>query len=183
MKNNKKYQEAFLSMTKHRSIFLNENFDKEMSAVLTALLIYFDSKSNDPIKIYINSNGGDLSAMYQVYDTMQMVKSPISTICMGKAYSAGAVILSAGSKGLRHCMRNANIMIHGVQLVFPTMQDNDSENAESYLKFVDSLNNGMLKILSKHTGQAFDKVKQDCSRDLFLDPQKAIEYGIIDSII
>lgn len=181
--NKKTYSDSIVSMTKHRSIFIYENIAKEMAATLSALFIYYDTKSKDPIKLYINTNGGDMAAMFQIYDTMQMIESPISTICIGKAYSAGAVLLSAGTKGMRHCMRNANVMVHGVQLVFPHPNAADFNNSRSYLESVSLLNDKMINILSLHSGQPKDKVDLDSKRDLFLKSEDAIKYGIVDSII
>jgi len=179
----KRYNDAFVRMTKHRSIFLTEDFSKQMSTTLCSMLLYLDTRSKDPIKLYISSNGGDLSSMYQVYDAMQMIESPINTICIGKAYSAGAVILASGTKGMRQCMKNANVMIHGIQLVFPVQPDHDSYNSENYLSHIEQLNENLFKILSLHTNKSLDQVRADCSRDLFLDAKKALDYGIVDSII
>lgn len=184
MKNQQsKYSDSLISLSKNRNIFLYETVTKEMASSLCALLIYYDSKNNDPIKMYINSNGGDMSAMFQIYDTMQMIKSPINTICLSKAYSAGSVILAAGTKGMRQCLKHANVMIHGVQLVFPVMPDHDPISSQSYLNFVNNNNENMLAILSKHTGQTIDRVRQDCKRDLFLDCEEAISYGVVDSVL
>jgi ATP-dependent Clp protease protease subunit len=180
--NKKTYSDSVVTMSKHRSIFLYEVVNKEMAATLSALLIYYDTKSKDPIKLYINSRGGDLASMFQIYDTMQMIQSPVSTICIGKAYSAGAVLLASGTKGMRHCMKNANVMVHGVQLVFPG-QDVDSEHSEKYLEFVNNLNDNMLNILATHTGHPKSKIDEDSKRDLFLTAEESVKYGLVDSVI
>lgn len=183
MKSQTKYIDSIVSLSKQRSIFIYENVTKEMASTLCALLLYFDSKGKDPIKIYVNSNGGDMSAMFQIYDTMQMVSSPLNTICLSKAYSAGSIILASGTKGMRQILNHADVMIHGVQLVFPVTPDHDSTTSQSYLNFVDSMNESMIRILSKHTNQTVEKVREDCKRDLFLDANQAIKYGVVDSIL
>lgn len=180
---NKKYQDAFLSMTKHRSIFLAEPFGEEMASIMTASLIYLDSISHDMITIYINSPGGMVSSLSQVYDTMQMVNSPISTVCVGRAYSAGSIILAAGTKGLRKCMKNANVMVHGMQLTFPNFPNHDINSAEKYLGYCQKLNMLILNILADNTGQPISKIKEDCDRDVFFTAQDALSYGLIDQII
>lgn len=182
MKKQSKYFDSVTTLSKNRSIFLYEDVNKDMSSILCSLLLYFDSKSNEQINLYINSNGGDTASLFQIYDVMQMIKSPISTICIGKAYSAAAVILAAGTKGLRKCFYHGNVMIHGVQLVFPVLPEHDSDKSEEYLKFVDSMNENMLAVLAKHSGQTIDKVREDCKRDLFLDSNESINYGIVDCI-
>lgn len=182
-KQQSKYLDSFISLSKDRSIFIYENVTKEMASVFCALLIYFDSKNNDPIKVFVNSNGGDVSAMLQIYDTMQMIKSPINTICLSKAYSAGSIILVAGTKGMRQCLPHADVMLHGIQIVFPIVPEHDSKKSESYLKFITDMNENLIRILSKHTGQSISKIREDCKRDLFLDSNQAIKYGIVDSIL
>lgn len=179
----KRYQDAFLSMTKHRSIFLTEVFQEDMASIMTASLVYLDSVSHDLITIYINSPGGMVSSLNQVYDTMQMINSPISTVCIGRAYSAGSVILASGTKGLRKCMQNANVMIHGMQLGFPNYPNHDLNSARRYLEYCNKLNDSILQILADHTGQSISKIQEDCDRDVFFTAKDALSYGLIDEII
>ena len=183
IKKTNNFNEIYLQHTNHRHIFVCEPITKELASTLTALLFYYDSVGDDQITIFINSVGGDVAALYNIYDVMQMIKSPISTICIGKAYSAAAVILAAGTPGLRLAFKNSNIMIHGVQCVFPTMNETDIKSSQNYFEFLTKTNDSVLKMLSSHTGQKIDKVKIDSKRDLFMDSKEALSYGMIDKII
>lgn len=178
------YSESYMILSKYRKIFLNEDFTKDSASALTALLLYYNSISEkDEITIYINSNGGDEFALIQIYDVMQMIQAPIKTVCMAKAYSAGAFLLAAGSKGRRFIMPHAKVMIHGIQCQFPIENHNDSKGSQIYYKFLTSRDDAALKILAKHTGQPFDKIKEDCKRDVFLTAKEALDYGIVDHIL
>lgn len=176
------FAEAYIHLAGTRTIFLSEDVTKESASQLTALLIYFDQISDDEICIYIHSNGGDLSGLIQIYDVMKMIKSPVRTICLGKAYSAGAILLAAGSKGLRGAFKHSNIMIHGIQCVFP-IPGHDQINSKNYFQLLKGSNDTIMKILSDHTGHDLEKIKSDCQRDLYLDAKEALEYGIIDYIL
>jgi ATP-dependent Clp protease protease subunit len=177
------YSESYVRLTKARSIFLAENVTTEVAADLSALLLYYDALSNtEEITLYIHSNGGEVAGLDNIYDVMQLIKSPIKTVCLGKAYSAGAVLLAAGAPGRRFAFKNANIMIHGVQAGFPIPGD-DLVNSKNYFKYLDNHNSNIMKILAQHTGHSLDKVKSDCLEDRYMTPKQAKEYGIIDHII
>jgi ATP-dependent Clp protease, protease subunit len=177
------YQDSYLKMSKHRSIFLSEDISDAVAAELSALLLYYDNQDHeDPIELYIHSNGGAVSGLNGIYDVMQMINAPIKTILMGKCYSAGAVILAAGSAGERYALRSSNVMIHGIQFAFP-MKGEDMSNNKSYLDFIEDTNDLLMKMLAKHTGQFLEKVKADCAREFWMDAKTALEYGIIDKII
>lgn len=179
-----KYQSVYIALSSTRNVFLNEVFTKETSATLTALLLYYDNQSHtEDISIYINSVGGDASALTNIYDVIQMIEAPVQTICLSKAYSAGAFLLAAGTKGKRFIMPHAQVMIHGVQCVFPIIGEDHPTNSKHYYDFLVSSNDMVMKMLSKHTGQSLDKVKQDCSKDLFMNAKEALQYGIVDGII
>lgn len=179
---NLSYQETYIKLAKSRSIFLAENVTKEVASGLSALLLYYDNESHDEITLYIHSNGGDASGLSNIYDVMQMIKSPIKTVCIGKAYSAGAVILAAGSKGHRYALKNAKIMIHGIQCGFP-IPGHDITNSKNYYDFLEDNNDNIMKMLAHHTGFPLQKIKEDCQRDLFLDAKQALNYHIVDHII
>lgn len=184
IKNNiSRYESTSIFLTKNRMLFLKENITKEVAAELSALLLYYDNQSPiDPIGIYIHSNGGDADGLIQIYDVMQMIRAPIQTICIGKAYSAAAILLASGSQGLRLAFKNSKIMIHGLQCVFP-IPGFDQINSKNYLKFLKEHNDDILKLLSKHCKKSISEIKQDCKRDLYFNAKQAIDYGIIDGII
>src|ERR1700749_4738426 len=115
-----KYFTSYIDLSSDRIIFLNEEFTKDTSSSLTALLINYNNESEtEEITIYINSIGGDAFALTNIYDVIQLIKAPVRTICLGKAYSAGAYLLAAGTKGMRHMMAHSQVMVHGVQCLFP----------------------------------------------------------------
>lgn len=177
-----KYSECYANLAKNRIIFLSEIVSKDVASTLSALLFYYDNESHDDISIYINTNGGDSDALSNIYDVMQMIKSPIRTICIGKAYSAGAFILAAGAKGKRFITKNADVMIHGVQFEFPGPYT-DQCGSKIYFDMVRASNKKVLETLAKHTGKTYKEIEEDCKKDLFLDAKQAKAYGIVDTII
>lgn len=179
-----RYLNSYIALSKDRIIFVNEDITKETSSALSSLLLYYDNKDPEKdIEIYINTNGGDSSALSNIYDVMQMIHAPIKTICIGKAYSAGAVLLAAGSKGKRYIFKNAKVMIHGIQCLFPIMGDTDQSNSQNYFNFLNNHNDSIMKILATHSNHTLDKVKEDCKRDVFLDAKAALSYGLVDHIL
>jgi ATP-dependent Clp protease protease subunit len=177
------YAATYIKLTRNRVIFCSENITKEVGAEIAALLLYYDNEDhNEIIELYIHSNGGDASGLANIYDVMQMIKAPIKTVCIGKCYSAGAIMLAAGTKGERCAFKNAKIMIHGIQCMFP-MLGHDVSNSKDYCAFLNTINDNIMKMLAKHTGQPFSKIKQDCLRDVFMTAQEAKKYGIIDHIL
>lgn len=177
------YGESYVKMTKSRSIFISENVSDRLGAEISAMLLYFDNQDPDAeISMYIHTDGGATTGMANIYDVMQMIHSPVKTILIGKAYSAGAWILAAGTKGKRYALRSSKVMIHGTQFIFP-IPGFDFTNSKNYLEFVDAENDAMLKVMAKHTGQPFEKVKADCQTEKWMDAKEAKEYGIIDHII
>jgi ATP-dependent Clp protease protease subunit len=177
------YFETYIKLSKSRTIFLSEDVTKESAAQLSALLLYYDNEDhNEYINIYLHSNGGDASGLANIYDVMQMISAPIKTICIGKCYSAGAVILAAGTKGERYAFKSSKIMIHGIQFGFP-LPGQDIINSKNYYDFIKENNDNIMKILANHTGHPLEKLKEDCKQDLWLDAKQALNYGIIDHII
>ena len=180
---NSKYTESYVHLADSRSCFVSEIFTKKLASELTAFLMYYDNLDNtEDITIYIHSPGGDASGLAQIYDVIQMIKSPVKTVCLGKAYSAGAVLLAAGTKGKRFIMKNAHVMIHGIQCAFP-ISGTDLTNSKNYYSFLKENNDGIMKILADHTGHTLEKVKQDCTQDVWLDAKQALAYGLVDHII
>lgn len=177
------YSESYIKLSKDRKIFLTEEIDKENASDLAAWLLYYDHLDpEDPITIYIHSPGGMTAGLIHIYDVMQFVKAPVRTICMGRASSAAAVILAAGTKGERYAYKNSEIMIHGVQGLFP-IPGMDIKNNKSYYDFFKTHNDDVLKMLARHTKQPLDKIRKDCASDHYMTAHQAQKYGIIDYII
>lgn len=173
----------YVKLASDRVIFFSEDFTKNSAYKMSSLLLYYDFISEEEITIYINSDGGEISALANIYDVMQMIKSPIRTVVLGRAYSAGAVMLAAGTKGLRGAFENSCIMIHGIQCAFPNLHSSDSQNSKNYLEFLEKNNDNIIKILAEHTGKPLEEIRSDCLRDRFLTAPEALKYGIIDYII
>lgn len=179
-----KYYESYVRLVDDRVIFLNEAFTKDTSSTLSAWLLHYDHEDSEKeITIYINSPGGDASALSNIYDVIQLISAPVKTVCLGKCYSAGAVLLAAGTKGKRYILPHAEVMIHGIQCAFPVISSSSHHDAKSYLTFLNNINDNIMKILAKHTGHTLEKVKQDCLNDVWLDAKQAIAYGLVDHIL
>jgi len=161
-------------------IFIGDEINELTASSVVAQLLYLESKNPDKdIYMYINSPGGSVTAGMAIYDTMQYVKADVVTICMGRASSMGAFLLSSGTKGKRYALPNAEIMIHqplgGVQGEASDIRI----HAEKIQKTKDRLNN----ILSKNTGQKLSRIELDTDRDNFMSAKEACEYGLIDKVI
>jgi ATP-dependent Clp protease protease subunit len=179
-----KYGESYVRLAKNRVIFLSEDITKEVGSAISALMLYFDNLDNEKdITILINSNGGDASALSAIYDTIQMINSPVKTVCIGKCYSAAAVLLATGTAGKRYAFKNSQVMIHGLQCSFPAIGESNSNGTEKYFNFLNKSNNSVMKIMSKHTGKSVQEIEKDCLRDFYLTAEQALEYGIIDKIL
>lgn len=170
------------SLVKDRILFLTDDVEIGVATELVATLLYLDLKnSSKEITIYINSQGGDAqNGLMTIYDAMQFITSPIKTICIGEAYSTAAVLLAAGTKGLRFAAPHAKIMIHSLQLgnLSGTQQEIEDET-----KQCKKLNDTVMKIIANHTGQHIKKVKRDCLKDKYFTAEEAIKYGLIDGIM
>lgn len=177
------YADTYVKLAKHRILFVSEDVSDTMAAELSAMLLYFDNEDHEEqIEMYIHSNGGAVTGLANIYDVMQMIQAPIKTVCIGKCYSAGAVLLAAGTKGERYAFKNASVMIHGIQFGFP-IPGHDMTTSQSYYDFINSNNDNIMKMLAHHTGHSLEKVKEDCKQDVWMDAKQALEYGIIDHII
>ncbi|MEE9542349.1 MAG: ATP-dependent Clp endopeptidase proteolytic subunit ClpP [Thermodesulfobacteriota bacterium] len=172
--------DIFSRLLKDRIIFLGTQVDDNISNLIIAQILFLESEDPDKdIHIYINSPGGVVSAGLAIYDTMQYVRSEISTICVGQAASMGALLLAGGAKGKRFALPNSRILIHQ-PLGGAQGQATDIDiQAKEILRLREELN----KILAKHTGQTLEKLYQDTDRDFFMTSEEAKEYGIIDKII
>ena len=158
---------------------LSGEIDDNVSNIVVAELLYLDSLNHDDIQIYINSPGGSITSGMAIYDTMNFIKSDVSTICIGMAASMAAFLLSSGKKGKRFALENSEIMIHQPLGGVKGQATEIKIAAERILKLKDKLN----KILAKNTKQNLKKIEQDTERDNFMEASIAKEYGIIDKII
>lgn len=177
-----KHMESFIKLNSARMLFLSEDVTKKSISDLTAMILYLESKSHDEIFLYLNSNGGDSSALVQYLNVVKRIKSPINTFNLGKCYSAGAIILASGAPGKRFAFKNSSVMIHGIQCLFPHMNELDQEGSSNYYDFLESHNDTIMKELAKYTKKPLAKLKNDCKSDLYLTAQEALAYGIIDKI-
>ena len=172
--------DIYSRLLRDRIIFLGEGIDDHVANITIAQFLFLDAENkNKDIKFYINSPGGSVSAGLAIYDTMQYVKSDVSTICVGMAASMGAVLLAAGAPGKRFALPNSEVLIHQVMGGAEGQATDIKIRAEHILKVKEKLN----KILSKHTGQKIQDIDRDTDRDKFLSPEEAKKYGIIDKII
>lgn len=172
--------DIYSRLLKDRIIFLGTAIDDGVANAVIAQLLFLEQQNpKEDIKIYINSPGGSVSSALAIYDTMQYIKPEVQTICVGLAASAASLLLSAGKKGKRMILPNAEVMIHQV-LGGTSGQASDIDiHARHILKTRDLLN----KILAKHTGQTISKVEKDTDRDYFMSAQEAVKYGIVDKVI
>ncbi len=177
------YADTYIKLAKHRIVIVSEDVSDTMAAELSALLLYFDNEDHEAlIEMYIHSNGGAATGLANIYDVMQMISAPVKTVCLGKCYSAGAVLLAAGTKGERYAMKNSSIMIHGIQAGFP-IPGHDITSSKNYYEFLQNNNDNIMKMLAHHTGHTLEKVKEDCKQDVWMDAKQALEYGLIDHIV
>ena len=172
--------DIYSRLLKDRIIFLGETIDEHIASLVVAQLLFLEAEDPDKdINIYINSPGGSVTAGMAIYDTMQYIKPVVSTICVGMAASMGAFLLSAGHKGKRYALPNAEIMIHqplgGVQ----GQAEDIKIHAEWILKTREKLN----RILSDNTGQPMNIIARDTDRDNFMSADEAMKYGLIDKVI
>ena len=173
--------DLYSRMLKDNIIFLGTPIDDTIANLICAQLIHLESENPDKdINIYINSPGGDITALFAIYDTMQFIKNDIATICLGQAASAAAVLLAAGTKGKRLALPHARILLHQPYGQVGYGQVTDLEiAAREILRMRDLLE----IILSRHTGQSIERVHADTDRDFVMDAQEAKEYGMIDEVI
>ncbi len=172
--------DIFSRLLKERIIFIGTPIDDEIANLIIAQMLFLAAEDPEKdINIYVNSPGGVVSAGLAVYDTMQYLKSPITTICVGQAASMGALLLAAGSKGKRYALPNARIMIHqplgGAQ--------GQATDIEIQTKEIMRMKKLLNEIMAKHTGQALAKVEKDTDRDFYMSAEEAVQYGLIDEVI
>ncbi|HXG22161.1 MAG TPA: ATP-dependent Clp endopeptidase proteolytic subunit ClpP [Methylomirabilota bacterium] len=172
--------DIFSRLLKERIVFLGTAVTDEVANLITAQLLFLESENPEKdVHFYINSPGGSVTAGLAIYDTMQYIRSDVSTLCLGQAASMAAWLLAAGTKGKRYALPHARIMLHQ-PLGGARGQASDIDiQAKEILRLREQLNT----ILTKHTGQNLKRVERDTDRDLFLTSRQALEYGIIDEVI
>jgi ATP-dependent Clp protease protease subunit len=173
--------DLYSKLLKENIIFLGTPIDDTIANLICAQLIHLESENADKdINIYINSPGGDITALFAIYDTMQFIKNDIATICIGGAASAAAVLLAAGTKGKRMALPHARILLHQ-----PFGQTGYAQAAdlEIVAKEILRMRDLMDEIVSRHTGQPIERVHKDTDRDFVMSADEAREYGIIDEVI
>ncbi len=172
--------DIFSRLLKERLIFLVGQIEENMANLIVAQLLFLESENPEKdISLYINSPGGVVTAGMAIYDTMQFIKPHVSTICIGQAASAAALLLGAGEKGKRYALPHSRVMIHqplgGYQ--------GQATDIEIHARETMLVKKTMNEIMSKHTGKTPDQVRQDTERDNFMSSYEAMEYGLIDSVI
>ena len=177
--NYERVYDLYSRLLKDRIIILSGEIDDEMSNIIVAELLYLDSINNDDISLYINSPGGSITSGMAIYDTMNFIKSDVSTICIGMAASMAAFLLSSGKKGKRYSLKNSEVMIHQPLGGASGQATEIKIAAERILRLKKKLN----EILSNNTNQTLKKIEKDTERDYFMTSDEALSYGIIDKIL
>lgn len=172
--------DIFSRLLKDRIIFLGTEINDQVANAIIAELLFLEAEDPErDINLYINSPGGEVTAGLAIYDTIQFIKAPVSTICVGQAASMAAVLLAAGAKNKRYALPNTRILIHqpwgGVQ--------GQAKDIEIVAKEIIRVKNKINEILSKHTGQPLEKIEKDTDRDYYMTSYEAKEYGIIDEVL
>ena len=173
--------DIYSRLLQERIIFLGRGINDSLANSIIAQMLFLNSKdTKKDIQLYINSPGGVLSSALAVYDTMQYIKCPVSTVCIGSAASGAAILLAAGEKGKRFSLPNAQIMLHQV-----AMRGVGGQASEIHItaKHIMNLKKRVNRILADHTGQNVTKIEKDTDRDFYLSAKEGKEYGIIDKVI
>lgn len=172
--------DIYSRLLKDRIVFVGGQVTDELANLVTAQLLFLESEDPErEINMYVNSPGGSVTAGLAIYDTMQFVRPPVSTLCVGQAASMGAVLLAAGAKGKRYALPHARIMIHQLSGGFEGQAADIDIQAREALRLRELLN----EILANHTGQSIKRIEKDTDRDNFLSAAQSVEYGLIDEVI
>lgn len=173
--------DLYSRLLKENIIFLQTPIDDQIASLICAQFIHLESENPDKdINLYINSPGGDMTALFAIYDTMQFIRNDIATICIGQAASAAAVLLAAGAKGKRLALPHSRILLHQPHGQVGYGQVTDLEIAAREILRLREL---MEDVLVKHTGQTRERIATDTDRDFIMEAAAAVEYGIIDQVI
>lgn len=178
-KNGERVYDVYSRLLKDRIIFIGGEIDDDMANLVISELLYLDSKGSDDISIYINSPGGSITSGMAIYDTMNFIKSDVSTICVGMAASMASVLLASGSKGKRYILPNSEVMIHQ-PLGGVSGQATEIKIVADRILY---LKNKLNKILEEKTGNDIKTIEKDTERDHYLTSKEALEYGLVDKIL
>lgn len=172
--------DIYSRLLKERVIFLIGEVEDYMANLVVAQMLFLESENPDKdISLYINSPGGVVTAGLAIYDTMQFIKPDVSTLCIGQAASAGALLLAAGTKGKRYCLPHSRVMIHQPLGGYQGQATDIEIHARETLMVRDKLN----KILAKHTGKTPEQIARDTERDNFMNAELAVSYGLVDEVL
>ena len=172
--------DIFSRLLKDRIVLLGSEVNDAVASLICAQLLFFESQDPEKeIYLYINSPGGSVTAGMAIYDTMNYITPPIATVCMGRAASMGAFLLSAGQKGMRYALPNSQVMIHQPLGGFQGQATDIDIHAREILRMRETLNG----LLAKHTGQPIEKIAQDTERDNFMTAEMAQAYGLVDKVL
>ncbi|MDP2142667.1 MAG: ATP-dependent Clp endopeptidase proteolytic subunit ClpP [Gallionella sp.] len=172
--------DIYSRLLKERVVFLVGEVNDYSANLIVAQMLFLESENPDKdIHFYINSPGGSVTAGMAIYDTMQFIKSPVSTLCIGQAASMGAFLLTAGEKGKRFCLPNSRVMIHQPLGGFRGQASDIEIHAKEILYLKQKLN----QMLAQHTGQSVETIERDTDRDNFLSASAAVEYGLVDQVL
>ena len=172
--------DTYSRLLKERVIFLTGPVEDYGANLIVAQMLYLEAENPDKdIHLYINSPGGSVTAGLSIYDTMQFIKTDVSTLCIGQAASMGAILLCGGAKGKRQALPNSRVMIHQVLGGFQGQASDIEIHTQEILSIKKKLN----EILASHSGQKVDKIAKDSDRDNFMSPEQAVKYGLIDDVV
>tara|TARA_B110000444_G_C18842452_1_gene599765 strand:+ start:2323 stop:2952 length:630 start_codon:yes stop_codon:yes gene_type:complete len=172
--------DIFSRLLKERIIFITGPIDDSVSTIVTAQLLFLEAENpKKEISIYINSPGGVVTSGMAIYDTMQFIRPPVSTLCIGQAASMGSLLLAAGEKGMRYCLPHSRVMVHQPSGGFSGQASDIERHAEDIIKIKKKLNN----LYVNHTGQEYSMIENTLDRDYFMDANEAKDFGIIDHVI
>jgi ATP-dependent Clp protease, protease subunit len=172
--------DIYSRLLKDRIVFLGTPIDDTVANLIMAQLLHLESEDADKdINLYINSPGGEITGLFAIYDTMQFIKPEIATYCMGQAASAAAVLLAAGTKGKRHALPHARILLHQPY----SGAGGQASDIEIQAKEINRMRELLEHVLAHHTGQSVEKVRKDTDRDFIMNADEAKEYGIVDEVI
>ena len=172
--------DIFSRLLKERIIFLNGPVEDQMASLICAQLLFLESENpNKDIYMYINSPGGVVTSGLAIYDTMEYIRPPVATLCLGQAASMGSLLLTAGAPGKRFCLPNARIMTHQPSGGF----QGQASDIEIHAREIINLRGRLNKIYEKHTGKTLKQIEKIMDRDTFMAPEEALEMGLIDEVV
>ena len=172
--------DIYSRLLKDRIVFLGTPIDDTVANLIMAQFLHLESEDADKdINLYINSPGGEITGLFAIYDTMQFIKPEIATYCMGQAASAAAVLLAAGTKGKRHSLPHARILLHQPY----SGAGGQASDIEIQAKEITRMRELLERVLAHHTGQTMEKIRKDTDRDFIMNADEAKDYGIVDEVI